>query len=153
MPGQPKAEYYSFSKQNYNQKGSVDTSVIYVYASDLVRTYQSGKTEKVFTYIYLVFKTDGIALFSNDSREPFNQVNIYTIGGQYCYYKVEGDELQLELYDHNVKKFTIMYAKLLPDRVQFYKDKLRTSGGGTSKLDMPFLKSSIKYTKPLTWPE
>lgn len=154
MPGQPKAEYYSFSKLSGNQTTSVDTSVIYVYGNDLVRTYQSGKTEKVYTYKYLIFKSNGFAFFSGSSREAFNQANIYDIsGGQYCFYKVEGNELQLELYDHNVKKFTIMYANILPDRVLFYKDKLRIAGGGTSKQNMPFIKSSIKYTRPLVWPE
>lgn len=154
MPGQPKAEYYSFSKLNGNQAGKgIDTSVIYVYENDLVRTYQTGKIEKVYTYKYLLFKNDGIVFFSNSSREAFTQVNIYNIGGQYCFYKIEGDELQLELYDHNVKKFTIMYANVLPDRVLFYKDKLRIAGGGTSKQNIPFIKSSIKYTRPLIWPD
>lgn len=154
MPGQPKAEYYSFSKlSNAQVSNELDTSVIYVYANDLVRTYKSGNVEKVFTYMFLLFKSNGIALFSSDSRESFNQTNIYSIGGQYCFYKIEGNELQLELYDHNLKKFTIMYATVLPDRVHFYKDKLRIAGGGTSKQQMTFTKSSIKYTKPLLWPE
>lgn len=154
VPGQPKAEYYSFSKlNNASFYSRIDTSIIYVYANDLVRTYQGGKTEKVFTYMYLLFKSNGVVLFSNDSRDEFNQTNIYTIGGQYCFYKVEGDEVQLELYDHNVKKFTIMYANILPDRVLFYKDKLRILGGGTSKQNMPFIKSTIKYTRLLKWPK
>jgi hypothetical protein len=154
VPGQPKAEYYSFSKSGTSQVSSLlDTSVLYVYEDDIVRTYTTGKTENIHTYIYMLFKSNGIVLYSGNSREPFNQINMYRVGGQYCYYKVSGDDLQLEMYDRSLKKFMIMYAKIFPDRVHFHENKVRTPTGGKGRLSMPFKKTTIKYNQPLIWPE
>ena len=141
MPGQPRAYYYSFSKEaGLVQSNKIDTTMIYVNGKDWVRTYQSGRVEKVFSYQYLKFNGNGIAFFSGDSNEPFNGINIYEINGQYCYYKIENGELQLELYDHNLKKFTITYARIYPDSIHFYKDRLRIVGGAKDKLDLVYEK-------------
>lgn len=153
-PTQPKAKYYSFSKLSTPlTNGMIDTSLIYVYESDLVKTYRTGKVEKFYGYVYLVFKANGIAYYSSYSDQPFNQTNIYSTGGQYCFYKVEDDELQLEFYDFHLKRFTISYGKIFDNKIYFFEDKLRMFNGAKSKRNMIFAKSSIKYSKPLIWPE
>ena len=120
---------------------------------DLVRTYKGGRIEKGFYYMYLKFSNNGIAFYSNDTKEPFNQINIYDIGGQYCYYKITGDEVRLELYDSHLKKFTIMYIHLYSDKLIIYKDILRIWWGGKQKDNYVYNKSRLAYKKPLLWPK
>ena len=154
MPSQPKAEYYSLSKEHGSPNNFIDTSVIYVFGDEMVlSTPQFKKIEEVKLYQFIVLKSNGVAFYSYFSKEPITQTNLYTIGGDYCYYKIENDRLQIEAYDHKLKKFQILYLKIFPDKIYYYKDKLRVVGGGTSKQNMTFTKSSIKYTRPLTWPE
>jgi hypothetical protein len=154
MPGQLRPEYYSSSKGNRNLVDSIlDTSAIYVYETPLVRTYRNGRIERFYGYTYLVFKSNGLAFYSAYAEQPFTQTNIYSIDGQYCFYKVEGDELQLEYFDYHLKKFAIAYGKVYADKVHIYKDRLRIFWGGKSKRNMPFKKWPIKYTRPLVWPE
>jgi hypothetical protein len=154
MPGQPQASYYSFSKDaHFGQLANIDTTMLYVNGKDWVRTYQSKKIEKLFSYQFLKFNGNGTAFFSGDSKEAFNGINIYDIRGQFCYYKIEDGELRLELFDHNLKKFTIMYAKVYPDSIHFYRDRLRIPGGGKDKLNLTYSKTSIKFLQPLAWPE
>src|SRR3981081_1324146 len=91
--GQPLAQYYSFSKDTSKRfLALLDTNNIYVQGLDLVRTYKSGKIEKGFYYMFLKFSNNGIAFYSDDTKEPFNQLNIHDISGQYCYFKVVGNE-------------------------------------------------------------
>ena len=162
--GQPLAKYYSFSKETpIGELPLLDTNHIYIMGLDLVTTYLDGKnkltapfsnlrTEKSYKYMYLKFGNNGIAFYSNFTTEPFTVENIYSVGGQYCYYKIESDEIRLEFFDFNLKKFMIMYMQVLPDTIIFYKDKLRIFGGGISKHRHNFKKSDITYSKPLTWP-
>jgi hypothetical protein len=153
LPDQPKAECFIFKGQG-SFSNLLDTSVIYVFNGDRVlSTYKFKKIEEVRLYQFIVLKSNGIALYSYFSREPITQANVYTIGGDYCYYKIENDVLQIEAYDHRLKKFQILYLKIFPDKIYYYKDKLRIVGGGKSKQDVTFAKSSIKYTKPLIWPQ
>src|SRR6266498_4905660 len=75
VPGQPQASYYSFNKGvALESLKEIDTTIIYVNGKDWVRTYQSGKIEKVFSYQYLKFNSNGTAFFSGDSKEPFNGI-------------------------------------------------------------------------------
>ncbi|WP_157474061.1 hypothetical protein [Flavihumibacter petaseus] len=153
VPGQPDADSYSLGKSvDFGYSNSIDTSVIYIYYGELVFTTRSGKSEKVNTYDFLAFKSNGIVLFSRFSRVPVTNENVQTIGGQYCYYKVIDDELVLEMYDYSLKSFFLMYAKIYEDRIVFYKDRVRRFAGGKSKLNMRFNKSAIRYPTSLIWP-
>lgn len=154
LAGQPKSEYYTFNKEHGSFNSLIDTSVIYLFGDDMIlSTSQYKKIEATKLYQFLVLKSNGIAFYSYFSKEPITQTNLYTISGDYCFYKVEGDELQIEVYDHKLRRFQILYLKIFPDKIHYYKDKLRIPGGGTSKQNMIFMKSSIKYTRPLVWPE
>lgn len=155
LPHQPKAEYYTFNKNAISNSNSfIDTSTIYVFEGDMViSTSQFKKIEQVKLYQFIVLKSNGIAFYSSFSKEPITQTNVYTITGDYCYYKIQNDILQIEAYDHKLRKFQILYLKIFPDKIHYYKDKLRVAGGGISKQDLTFIKSPIKYDKPLVWPE
>jgi hypothetical protein len=154
LPGQPKGKYYTLSKEHGSFNSLLDTSVIYLFDGDMVvSTSKYKKIEDAKLYQFIILKSNGIAFYSYFSKEPITQTNVYTIAGDYCFYKVEGDELQIEVYDHKLRKFQILYLHIFPEKIHYYKDKLRITGGGTSKQDMRFIKSSIKYTLPLIWPE
>jgi hypothetical protein len=154
LPDQPKSEYYTFSKEHGGFNSLIDTSVIYLFDGDMVlSTPNYKKIEDAKLYQFIALKSNGIAFYSYFSKEPISQYNVYTIGGDYCYYKIENDVLQIEVYDHKLRKFQILYLKIFPDKIYYYQDKLRIAGGGTSKQSMAFIKSSIKYTQPLTWPQ
>jgi hypothetical protein len=153
-PSQPKTDNFTFREQRGGFSSLIDTSVIYVFENDMVlSTSKFKKIEETKLYQFIVLKSHGVAFYSYFTKEPITQNNVYAIGGDYCYYKIENDTLQIEVYDHKLKKFQILYLKIFPNKIYYYKDKLRTAGGGTSKQDMTFVKSSIKYTKPLVWPE
>ena len=152
--GQPKVEFYTFSNlKTYSTDPKIDTSVIYIYSADLIGTYKNGTTERAFFHRYLIFKKNGIVFLSNSSKDAFSQSNIYRVGGQYCFYQVENGELQLEMYDYNIKKFIILYGRISSDSILFYKDKLRGMVGGIGPQNMLFIKSSVMYSQPLIWPE
>ncbi len=154
LPGQPKPDYYTLNKEHDSFNSFIDTSVIYVFEGNRVlSTNKFKKIEAVKLYQFIVLKSNRIALYSYFSREAITQLNVYNIGGDYCYYKIDNDILQIELYNHRLRKFQILYLKIYPDKIYNYKDKIRTMGGGTSKQDMTFTKSPIKYMKPLVWPE
>jgi len=55
--------------------------------------------QKVFLYRYLRFGSNGIAFYSNQVKDPFTGLNIYDTGGEFCYYRIEGNELRIQLYD------------------------------------------------------
>jgi hypothetical protein len=153
-PDQVQASYYSLRKSVSSSIGQLlDTTVIYWYGEELAGTYETGRKENVFTHIYLVFKSNGVAYISANSSEPFNEDNIYHTGGQYCYYNVAGDELRLEIYDYHLHKFLIMQGKIYPNKVVFYRDKLRIWGGGVSKGEWIYKKSYVRYVRPLVWPQ
>ncbi|NII28888.1 hypothetical protein HB364_27670 [Pseudoflavitalea sp. X16] len=154
IPGQPLPYYYSLSREEDKQPLiNIDTNVIYVYEADLFRNYQSGKAELVHTYKFIKFEGSRIGFYSSSSREPISSINLENIGGSYCYFKVSGDELELEIYDAMAKKFLIWYGKIYADRIHFYREKLKVFTGGTGELDITYYKKPIKYPRRLVWPE
>jgi hypothetical protein len=152
QPKQPRQEYYSLSKEVTTQINNIDTSSIYVNEQDWIANGDYG-TKKEHLYVFMKFGSDGIAYYSNYSEYPFTESSVLSIGGQYCHYKVSGDELQLEFYDHLAKHFKIWHGKIYSDKIQFYEYKLRVTAGAKGKLNFSFNKSPIKYARSLTWPE
>lgn len=151
---QPLAKYYRFSHNTSQREPSVpDTTFIYVLGQDHVRTYQSGNIEKLYGYTFLKFSSNGLAFYSSTTEEKPNSSNIYTNSGQYCFYKVVGNEIRLEFYDYHLKRFTIAYLNVYPDKLIMYKDKLRVWWGGQSKHNNAYIKSDIAYTRQLQFPE
>jgi len=150
--GQPLQSFYFFSKEERPIPIRIDTTLIYINAEDWIRTYQNGQTEKLFLYRYFKFDNDGIAFFSNSSKDPITQSNIDIIGGQYCYYKETGDELSVEIYDLHLKKFLIWSPKIYPDKIYFYQHRMRSSAA-KGKLDLVYYKKSTKLSRSLVWPE
>ncbi len=88
----------------------------------------------------------GNKLFYSDySETPFNGASIMKIGGQHCYYKIIDNEIQVEFYDHLAKKFKIWYGEIHPDKIHFYKYRLRVWGGAKGKLNFVFNKQSVSF--------
>ena len=90
--------------------------------------------------------SNGIAFYSYFSKEPITRTNLYNIDGDYCFYKAEKDELQIEAYDHKLRKFQILYLKIFPDKIYYYKGRLRITGGGTSKQTWSLLRPLSNIT-------
>jgi hypothetical protein len=152
VPGQPLKQSYSFSKDHSFNIDKLDTAAIYVNEEDWILTGDYGMRKK-HQFVFLKFSNNGIAYYSNYSEDPFTDSSLLTVSGQYCYYRIEGDELKLEFYDHLIKKFRIWSAKIYPDKLHFYKNKLRVWGGGKGKLNFVFQKREVAFNKPLIWPE
>ena len=162
--GQPLSKYYSFSKEQFRFNSEyLDTSVIYVNGQEWLRTYiggvkdalfpQNARIEKTFEYEFIKFGSNGIAFLSSSSKDSINGINIYTLDGQFCYYKVVNNELQLEFFDFRARKFVIWYGQITGAKIQFYKDRLRVWGGGKSKLNLIYEKKTIRYNRVLIWPD
>lgn len=151
-PKQPRQESYSLSKEAGAQTGSIDTSVIYVRGQDWILNGDFGSRKK-YQYDFMKFGSNGIAYYSNYSDYQFTESSVLSIGGQYCYYKVINNELQIEFYDHLAKHFKVWYAEIYSDKIIFYKEKLRVLAGAKDKLNFIFNKSQVKYIQPLVWPE
>jgi hypothetical protein len=140
------------SKEVNAQTANIDTTLIYVHGQDWILNGDFGSKKK-FQYDFIKFGSNGIAYYSNYSDYPLTESSVLSIRGQYCHYKISNDELQLEFYDHLAKHFKIWYAKIYPDKLQFYEYKLRVTAGAKGKLNFIYNKTPIKYIKPLTWPE
>ena len=154
VPKQPVPDSYHLSREvGSGPVGSLDTAHVYVFENDVIWNYPNGNFEFVHTYKYLKFSPRGIALFSADSRDSISSINVVGIAVQYCFYKIAGDNLTLEFYDVLDRKFHLWYGKVYPDKIQFYKDKLRVFNGGRSKLDGKYYKKNIRYNWPIKWPE
>ena len=108
---------------------------------------------KKFQFDFIKFGSNGIAYYSNYSDYPFTETSALSIAGQYCYYKVSNDELELEFYDHLAKHFKIWHGKIYSDKVQFYEYKLRVPAGAKGRLNFIYNKTHIKYTRSLEWPK
>ncbi len=152
LPKQPRAEYYSLKEGNDHQLGNIDTTVIYVNEQDWIANGDRGSSKK-HLFIFMKFAANGIAFYSDYDELPFTEKNALNKAGQFCYYRVRNDELELEYYSHRLKKFTIMYGTIFTDKIIFYKDKLRIPGGGKDKLNLVYRKSIVKFYRPLIWPE
>lgn len=151
---QPLAKYYRFSSEISKRELSVlDTTHIYILGQDLVRTYRSGNIEKFYGYTFFKFSSTGLAFYSTTTEEKPNSSTIYTNPGQYCFYKVVGNEIRLEFYDYHLKRFAIAYFNVYPDKLIMYKVKLRVRWGGKSKYNNAYFKSDIAYNWQLQFPE
>jgi len=151
---QPLAKYYSFSTDTSKRELPIlDTTHIYILGQDLVRTYRSGNIEKCYLYTFFKFSSTGLAFYSTATEEKPDSSTIYTNPGQYCFYKVVGNEIRLEFYDYHLKRFTIAYLNVYPDKLILYKDKLRVWWGGKSKYNNAYIKSDIAYIRQLQFPE
>ena len=151
-PGQPTKSSYSLSKEKSFDLGAIDTSVVYVNDQDWVITGSKG-IKKKHLFVFLKFSSNGMAYYSNYSETPFDEELLLIIGGQYCYYKVNGDVLELEHYNHLAKKFVLWYARIYDDKLHFNKDKLRVFTGGKGKLNYVFNKKPLRFKRELVWPK
>lgn len=94
-----------------------------------------------------------MAFYSSLTDKKPTSSNIYSLEGQYCFYKIVDNELQLEFYNEYLKRFTIAYFKIHQDKLVLYKDKLRFWWGAKSKHNIAFNNSDIAYTRRLRFPQ
>ena len=150
---QPLAKYYSFGKDTTKiDISSVDTTFIYISEQELVRT-NKGRLDTFIGYTFLKSSSNRLAFFGMSTDTKPTASNIYSKDGQYCFYKIVDNELQLEFYDDGLRRFVIAHFKVYSDKLVMYKDKLRVWWGGKSNHNITFNKSDIIFKKELKFPE
>lgn len=152
---QPKALCYSLNNKTtkaFEFSPFLDLQSVYINEMAVAATYENRKVEKFTGYEYLQFGFDQIAFASRRSKEKITTALIALRAGQYCYYNVKEEKILLEFYDFHLKKFIIWEGRIYPDKIHFYKGRVRGFTGGKEKLNLVYHKRHIENLQKLIWP-
>ena len=74
--------------------------------------------------------------------------------GEFCRYKLEGNELIIENYEFHLRLFKLLHAAVSEDSIRFTYYKLKTLAGAKDKIeDEVYLRTKADLTTRVLFPE
>lgn len=140
---QPFESEFTIERNEFIFSEKIDTNAIYIFENEWMTSAPNGRmidSVKV-KYDYMVFSKDGI-VFMNGLNEKVPVDNSELIAfGQYCLFQIEGNQIKVEFYNHNLKGFQFWYGTITKDGdVFFYKHRSRSRMGSKGKLNYVYKK-------------
>ena len=104
---------YHLSKENFVCSPLIDTNIVYIWESELVTVNRYGeKIEGPSTkYQLMCFNSNGICFLTPLTKIYLTDIEVKQYielnWGQYCYYKVDGSKIVVEVYNYHTKFLNI----------------------------------------------
>lgn len=149
---QPRLEEFKFSKKAFRYNSIIDTSIIYLCQDKFI--FNNGIDEKKF-FSYIRFSSNGTAYLSTwFERKPNPTVLGEMVEGQFCLYKIESNNIALELYNHSLGYFEFWHGKIDENGdLFFYQYKGRPWTTAKGQLQLFYKKEEIKVKNNLVFPK
>jgi hypothetical protein len=151
------AKEYHLSKKKFVFSNLIDTNSVYIAENNYLLTNRKGDIvdpERKY-YDFLRLSGNGICfkrsmMLDKPTDFDFNNLD----GGQFCYYSITSDIIQMERYNHDHKIFEFWYGKIQTNGdILFFKAKGRPWGTYTQKLNLLFRKNPAKITTKIIFPK
>ena len=140
---QPLESEFKMKKQDFIFNERINTKAIYIFENEWVTSSRSGRlidSAKV-KYDYMVFSNSGIVFISAMNENLPKDKSELIQSGQYCLYQVEGNQIKVEFYNHNLNGFQFWYGTITKaGDIFFYKHRSRSRMGSKGKMNYLFRK-------------
>jgi hypothetical protein len=140
---QPVKSEFKMKQQHFIFSELIDTNAIYISENEWVTSARNGSLvdSASVKYDYMVFSNSGI-VFISALNEKLPKDNSELIAwGQYCLSQVEGNQIKLEFYNHNLRGFQFWYGTITKDGdIFFYKRRSRSRMASKGKLNYLYMK-------------